>query len=381
MTVHFISISGGKDSTATACLALERAQRTPMETRFLFADTGNEHQITLDHIGYLGRALGIEIETVRADFSDRFAARRANIAKDWPKELRRKQHGQDCRKRRAALPPLAKGCRASPERSAALLEWLARCDCPTKISPPVPDEMIRRAIELMQPTGNPFLDMAMLHGRFPGSQSRFCTTELKLEPMNEVKNLVQIAGTTIVEWIGERAEESEARAGRPVLEREITAGMAPTILYRPVLTMSAADVFAIAKRHGLKPNPLYLMGMSRVGCMPCIMCQKGELREIARRFPEHIIRIEQWEKIVGGVARHAYAALVRGERAELVSSFLSTDKLPPDKNGNTRATIRRAVEWANTGRGGRNYDLLILLAEEEADDEPSACSSRYGLCE
>lgn len=38
--IHFVSISGGKDSTATACLALERAQRRPMELRFLFADTG-----------------------------------------------------------------------------------------------------------------------------------------------------------------------------------------------------------------------------------------------------------------------------------------------------------------------------------------------------
>ncbi len=352
---HFVSISGGKDSTATACLALERAERRGMDIRYLFADTGNEHEITLEHVDYLARTLGINIETVRADFAPKFAARRAAMLKDWPKELRRKQHTTACRD----------ACTDLAYAERALLR--GDCPCPIRISPPIPDDLIAKAVALMQPSGNPFLDMAMLHGRFPGAKSRFCTDELKLQPMDMAKDLVRIGpdARPVIEWIGTRAQESAGRAAMPILERKPCLFRSTAILYRPIHHLTALEVFEIARRHGLKPNPLYLMGMSRVGCMPCIMCQKGELREIARRFPEHIQRIADWELIVGGVARHAYTAMLRGERMIQVSSFLPADKLPLDGAGHARATIRNAVEWANTGRGGRNYDLLMALDELE----------------
>lgn len=369
--LHFVSISGGKDSTATACLAIERAQRRDMELRFLFADTGNEHPLTLEHIDYLGRQLGIEIETVRADFSSKFEARRARIAVDWAKELRRKQHTSECK---AACEDLAYA-------EKALIR--GECRCPIKISPALPAEMIQNAIELMHPSGNPFLDMAMLHGRFPGSKSRFCTDELKLAPLEVIKDAIRFGpnGRTIVEWIGERAEESEARAAKPALERQFCSVRATAILYRPIHSWKAPEVFAIAKRHGLKPNPLYLMGMGRVGCMPCIMCSKSELLEISRRFPEQIARIAAWERIAGGVARHAYSSLLRGEATELVTSFLPTDKLPDNGDGLRRSAIWKAVEWSKTARGGRHYDLITALETLELSDEPGKCSSRYGLCE
>lgn len=378
---HFVSISGGKDSTATACLAIERADRRGYTPRFLFADTGNEHPLTLAHVAYLGQALGVTIETVRADFSSLFAARREAIARDWPRELKRTQHTKECNTRRATLPPPGKGCRASPERGKALRDWLSRCNCPVKVSPPVPDHLILRAVELMQPCGNPFLDMAMLHGRFPSSKSRFCTEELKLAPMERVKDPVRRAGTPIVEWIGERAEESEARAARPVIECIRCSERALAILYRPIHGLSAAETFAIAKRHGLKPNPLYLMGMGRVGCMPCVMCTKDELREIGMRFPDQIARIAEWERIVGAVARHANAALALGDCDELISSFLSYRKPSPGREDKVRPTIRDAVEWSRTGRGGRNFDLLVHLDEMDAEEAPARCSSAYGLCE
>lgn len=365
---HFVSISGGKDSAATACLALERAQRRDMDLRFLFADTGNEHDVTLEHVAYMAKTLGITIETVRADFSSRFEARRIAIARDWPKELRRKQHTTECR---AACEDLAYAHKAVVREE---------CDCPVKISPPVPDHLIQRAISFMQPSGNPFLDMAMLHGRFPGSQTRFCTTELKLEPMERVKDPIRMAGTPVVEWVGERADESKARAAKPMIEILRCSFRAPAIIYRPIHKMTARDAFAIAKRHGLKPNPLYLMGMGRVGCF-CIMATKEEVRQTALRMPPVIDRIREWEEICGNVARHANTAVATGERDQFISSFLPTDKVPPDEHGNIRATIDRAVEWSNTTRGGRNFDLLHRIEADAEPEQRHRCSSQYGLCE
>ncbi len=361
---HFVSISGGKDSTATACLAVERAERTGFTPRFLFADTGNEHDVTLEHVAYLARTLGIVIETVRADFTGRFAARRAAIARDWPKERRAKMHTVECR---AACEDLAYAEKALVREE---------CDCPIKVSPPVPDHLIARAVELMQPTGNPFLDMAMLHGRFPGSKTRFCTTELKLDPMDMVKTPIRMAGTPIIEWVGERADESVARAAKPVIEVNRCTWRAPAIIYRPIHSWHVREVFAIAKRHGLKPNPLYLMGMSRVGCF-CIMAQKEEVRQTALRFPDVVDRIADWEELVGKVGRRGATLAAQGE-CNPISAFLPSDERTVAGN---RAGIRSIVDWSKTSRGGRNFDLLNHLDEIAPAEQRLACSSQYGLCE
>lgn len=366
---HFVPISGGKDSTATACLAIERAEKRGIEPRFLFADTGNEHQITLDHVGYLGQALGVSIETVRADFTARFEARRENIRRDWGRELRRKLHTRACRE---ACTDLAYAAKALVREE---------CDCPVKVSPALPANLILRAIEMMVPSGNPFLDSAMLHGRFPSSQTRFCTDELKLEPMAAVCDKVRFNGISTVQWIGTRGDESDARSLMSVIERHYCSFRAAAVIYRPIHHCTAADVFEIARRHGIRPNPLYLMGFGRVGCFPCIMCTKEELRLTAMLAPAEIDRLEEWEQIVGAVARHAYTSLMLGERDELISSFMSTDKVPADHHGKVSASIRRAVEWSKTSRGGRNYDLLSHLDEVLEHIGPSRCRSQYGLCE
>jgi len=46
---HLVSVSGGKDSTATYLLALESGR----PFRAVFADTGNEHELTLEYVARL----------------------------------------------------------------------------------------------------------------------------------------------------------------------------------------------------------------------------------------------------------------------------------------------------------------------------------------
>lgn len=59
--LHVVSVSGGKDSAATAILALETMPRESL--RFAFCDTGNEHESTIEYVAYMARHLGIDIVT------------------------------------------------------------------------------------------------------------------------------------------------------------------------------------------------------------------------------------------------------------------------------------------------------------------------------
>lgn len=352
---HICSVSGGADSLATMLLAIERADRRSMNLRFLNADLGsNESQITHDYIGYLEQALHIRIDRVRANFDAEFLARRKTIQHHWSQEKRRTEHDSLCKARRQIMKPK---------------EWKEACVCRVRVSPPVAQEIIDRAKALLVPTGEPFLDLCMLKGRFPSRTAQFCTERLKLEPINTIVHPLLDAGVRVVSWIGEMAEESAKRAAKSPIQRIRYSGTGQLILYRPIFRWTKADNFRLAKRHGIKPNPLYTMGMKRVGCLPCINCGKSELAQIDQRFPEIINRIREWEHIVALVSRRGAA------------TFFPAPMLPADETGDTRAQIDKAVEWSKTTRGGWQFDLLQRLARDQADEEGAMCESAYGLCE
>lgn len=370
---HRVSVSGGKDSLATMLLAIERAENRDMDLRFQNADLGQaESQITHDYIGYLEQTLGITIERVRADFSAEFAVRRETIEREWSKEKRRKRHTKECKARRdhASDPDLDRTHEGRAIRRERMAEYRRLCDCPIQISPPVPPEIIAQAKELLVPTGEPFLDLCMLKGRFPSRTAQFCTERLKLEPINAIVHPMLADGHHVVSWLGERADESPKRAAKPMIQRiRWHEGGGQLILYRPIHKWSAVDTFAIAKRHGLKNNALYSMGFSRVGCLPCINCEKGEIAQIDKRFPEIIARLAAWEMIVAMVSR-------RGD-----STFFPAPMVPGDPDDFLRASIYRAVEWSKTSRGGKQFDLHQHLMRIQAEQDGLMCESAYGLCE
>jgi 3'-phosphoadenosine 5'-phosphosulfate sulfotransferase (PAPS reductase)/FAD synthetase len=375
---HFVGISSGKDSTAVACLAKERMQRrADFRPRFQFVDVGNEDQRALDHVDYLEHALGVTIERLTAydvpGLCDAaaFERKRESIRRLWPHELRRLRHTEECAERKAAIPALAPGCRHSPERSAATKAWVAACECPTIVSPPVSAERIEAAVAALVPSGIAFLDVCLLHGRFPSRKAKFCTEDLKLAPLFATRDPILDAGGITIDWVGERAAESQARAKKPILERRRETSGGSRIVYRPVHSWSAADVFAIAKRHGIKPNPLYLLGAKRVGCWPCINAGKDEIALIAKHTPDVIDKLRDWERRVSLVSRRDCGG--DGTWA----TFFPADKVPGDPDDWARGQIDKVVEWTNTSRGGRQFDMIQAL---ERADAP-ACFSQYGLCE
>jgi 3'-phosphoadenosine 5'-phosphosulfate sulfotransferase (PAPS reductase)/FAD synthetase len=205
------------------------------------------------------------------------------------------------------------------------------------------------------------------HASFPKKHQRFCTAELKRIPLAVwmTAEARRLGGSEAISVTGLRRDESAARAN--LLPWEITTTKIPgkwaadgepyqTVewSYRPLLDWKLADVVAIHQRHGVRPNPLYLRGFSRVGCFPCINAAKGEIAGVADQSPGVIEEIRALEAEL----TKAYAA--RGGSQEL-SYF--------DK------PIDRKVAWSRTARGGAN--TMLGLEDPNSD---GGCGT-WGLCE
>lgn len=315
MKINIVNVSGGVDSAACYLLALERGE----PFRAIFADTGNEHEATLDYIANLPiKTGGPPIITVKADFTQAIGVRRYKLE-------------------------------SMIESGYFVRDWT--------------EEMARRVLEHLHCTNIPFLDLCLLKGRFPSTTMRFCTAMLKMEPLHKsiahaIQEVVATGGQArdVISWVGVRRDESRARSDALEWETEQMGNR----VYRPLVDAKKEDCFRKLKHHGLPPNPLYKLGCGRVGCMPCLNARKSEIREIIKRFPHHIDKIREWERLVGLCSK-------RG-----VSTFFACNKIPGIED--TRSHIDAVAAWSMTKRGGRQFDMLAM-------QEPEACSSQYGLCE
>lgn len=175
-----------------------------------------------------------------------------------------------------------------------------------------------------------FVDMAIKKQRFPSSKARFCTEKLKSIPMidyilDEVKESVFIVQ-------GIRRDESFSRSkmdkqctffkyyfqpygkDKKGKDKYFTYRKKEVIewrkkyaddIIRPVFDFTSQEVINYILEAGHKPNPLYYKGMGRVGCMPCIMCTKGEVKNMVEHLPESAQRLIDAEKEMNNNARRS----------------------------------------------------------------------------
>lgn len=315
MVTHIVNISGGKDSTATYLKAIERGR--PFKA--VWADTGHEHPQTVDYIRTLPqRTGGPKIQRVAADFTEKMAKKRKFIRKHWA------NHG-------------------------------------------VPADRVERALEVVRPTGNPFLDLCLWKGRFPSTRAQFCTEELKIFPIEEQVLLPALGAGDVVQWLGIRREEGPRRKNAPMFRRVRWVEPRRNLIYfSPLIKWTWQDVFAMHSRHGISPNPLYNWGAHRVGCWACINARKNELDMIGRIDPSVPAKLKEWEILVADASKSGAA------------SFFAADTTPEGarmaKEGHPGPypDAHAVFDWSKTGYGGKQYDLIKAIG---------ACASEYGLCE
>lgn len=181
---------------------------------------------------------------------------------------------------------------------------------------------------------------------FPWGRVRFCTEHLKVFPMQRHLNALVEQGHDVVNAVGIRRDESQAR--EDALEWEWNRGF-DCETWRPLVAWSQADVIAIHQRNGLRPNPLYLQGAARVGCWPCIHASKADIRRVADTDPARIDTIREMEQ-------HLTA------KAGAPRTFFKP------------GTIDEVVDWARTSRGGKQFEMFAAAGRDQG-------CMRWGLCD
>lgn len=256
------------------------------------------------------------------------------------------------------------------------------------------------------------IDLARRKTRFPSTMRRFCTSELKNIPMidyilDEVQDDILViqgirggesesrskmsqqcnyfkyyfepisTNTTRIERYTKQLNDPKSKADKKKLIEKINKANArlaigkedpkyhtyrrkevlayckkyATDVLRPVFDKSAQWVVDYIIENGMEVNPLYKMGVTRVGCFPCINCNLMEIHQISMRFPERIDEIYSYENEIG-------------------STFFPYDKVPDKycKKPSIKDVVKYADAKYNTG------DLFD-------DYAPTSCMSYYGICE
>lgn len=203
---------------------------------------------------------------------------------------------------------------------------------------------------------------------FPARMQRWCTRELKLEPLRAYHDrAVEECGRDTVSAMGVRAQESKTRAAMPEWADDDEWG---GYVWRPLIAWTVEEVLAIHHRHGVPVNPLYRIGFNRVGCWPCVYAAKEDVRLVAEHDQARIDRIEAMEAEITAL-RAERNAETPGRYAHARATFFRTREARGHEDG--AAPIRDVVAWSRTSRGGRQLPLL--------QPPPEGGCMRWGMCE
>ena len=245
-----------------------------------------------------------------------------------------------------------------------------------KILIPAFPAAMQNLIVLKNKHGETLLEQAARKGRFPSKTHRFCTAELKVEPMIDY---ILEQNQDVVIYDGRRRQESPERSTLPQRDdffdeyaeatgkdrlykkRAVLAWMKQyqAGVFRPVLHFSAKEIFEFISQAGHRRNPLYDAGFNRVGCFPCILCSLGEIARVADNNPSKIDEIRKVEQEAG-------------------TTFFGPDKIP------VRFCANQIVNKKGKLVGTPTIDEVINYANNRRHDDGlfrGTCQNRYVVCE
>lgn len=145
--------------------------------------------------------------------------------------------------------------------------------------------------------GPDLLERVERRGMWPSPRQRWCTSDLKRGPLRRLmthlvgqhRKRVGDVRVKLLNVMGLRAEESPARAGKPVsyLDRSASNGRREVTNFLPLHEWSEGDVWKRidSSRIADLVHPAYGAGMPRLSCRFCIFAPKAALVTAARLNP------------------------------------------------------------------------------------------------
>lgn len=148
------------------------------------------------------------------------------------------------------------------------------------------------------------ITMAQRRGKFPGMQTRQCTSDLKRGPIHTWIRRRWPAGNgarhVVVSCMGIRSEESVGRSRQKCikLDQSLTVGEREVWVWNPIQNWTEVQVRTYLAERGLPLHPVY-SHLRRFSCRVCIYMTDHDLRQVARHDPEAIGIIATVEREIG----------------------------------------------------------------------------------
>ncbi|MFE6253175.1 phosphoadenosine phosphosulfate reductase domain-containing protein [Streptomyces niveus] len=150
-------------------------------------------------------------------------------------------------------------------------------------------------------------DRILAHGNWPGHFARYCTSDTKTvtgrDFADEVGGGMRLGRPYRAGYaMGMRAEESTARAKKPVIERHRMSGKGTLRIvttWLPVHQLTTEQVWEIHRKNDIDHHEAYDQGMRRLSCRACPLAHTDDLVRSAQLNPELFAEYAQAERDMG----------------------------------------------------------------------------------
>ena len=329
-----VAYSGGKDSLASLIWAIKESGFKKENIEAVFCDTGWEHEVTYEHIKQTTDELGVKLVTVKS----------------------KKYSGMvDLAVKKKRFPSTKARFCTEELKTIPMIDYiLDECNCHVLVVQGIrADESASRALMRKQCTYfryyyEPYQSNSMIVAQL--------SNRTNLNP-KQVKKL-EVAKARLEKG----KEDFKYHTYRKKEVMEFRKNYLDDVL-RPCFDWTGNAVMNYILDAGLKPNPLYYQDAKRVGCFPCIMCSKSEIKAMIEHNPEYIERLKEAEKTVG--------------RTFFPPNFIPKQymKRVDAKTGKKVPTVENVIRYVTDKNS--NLDLF----QDELDNDTRKCMSFYGICE
>jgi 3'-phosphoadenosine 5'-phosphosulfate sulfotransferase (PAPS reductase)/FAD synthetase len=326
---RIVPFSAGKDSEATLIWACEKFG--PENITAVFCDVKWDHQLTYDHLMYVVEKLGCELIILCSKKYNGIVD--LAVKKRFPSATRRL-------------------CTVFLKVEPMIDYILDDCNC---------NVMIYQGIRADESEARSLMDAQCTYFKYYFEP--FETNSKIIERYTSLKKLNKVQTKKLQKAKDRLALGKEDKKYHTYSKKDVFAFRENYCddIERPFFNATANEVIYFSLNRGFLIHPFYFMGISRIGCFPCIMATLSEMEIIVDKFSEVIDKIRDGEKLAN-------------------SSFFGINYIP--NRYHTGLDIKSGTSFPYIDDVVRYLKDRSATGDLFADDkEVNGCKSVYAVCE